>query len=206
MCMFCLFIANAALEPFKRDNISETILRRLLNQDIFRHAKSKSKDKNDPTNYIFNQGKAVDFFVLILEGRVEVTVGKESLIYEGGPFTHFGLQALAPTVGIESPAQQFGSSQGVRGSLQSLNMENILVSVRCFYIIALINFKTYLLSPFHPNSVTRSFPTTQWRRSQMSYIWQWNDRYIWQQSEPLSWSSHVVAAIIASHSMMRLKR
>ena len=33
--------------------------------------------------------------MLILEGRVEVTVGRENLVYESGPFTHFGLQALA---------------------------------------------------------------------------------------------------------------
>ena len=47
---------------------------------------------------IFNnlrQGKASDYFVLILEGRVEVTVGKENLVFESGPFSHFGLQALA---------------------------------------------------------------------------------------------------------------
>lgn len=119
---------NAALEPFKRDSISETILRRLLNQDIFRHVKNKTKDKNDPSMFIFSQGKAVDFFVLILEGRVEVTVGREGLVFEGGPFTHFGLQALAQTVGFDSPSQQISPSQGVRGSLQSLNMENMLVS------------------------------------------------------------------------------
>lgn len=91
--------------------------------------KNKTKDKNDPSMFIFTQGKAVDFFVLILEGRVEVTVGKEGLIFEGGPFNHFGLQALVQTVGFESPLQQIvAPSQGVRGSLQSLNMENMLVS------------------------------------------------------------------------------
>lgn len=32
--------------------------------------------------------------MLILEGRVQVTVGKENLIFESGPFSHFGSQAL----------------------------------------------------------------------------------------------------------------
>jgi CRP-like cAMP-binding protein len=41
-----------------------------------------------------NKGKAADYFVLILEGRVEVTVGKESLVFESGPFSHFGSSAL----------------------------------------------------------------------------------------------------------------
>lgn len=77
--------------------------------------------------FIFTQGKPVDFFVLILEGRVEVTVGRESLIFEGGPFTHFGLQALAQNVGFDSPSQQFNQGQ-TKGSLQSLNMDAMLVN------------------------------------------------------------------------------
>lgn len=78
--------------------------------------------------FIFTQGKPVDFFVLILEGRVEVTVGKESLIFEGGPFTHFGLQALAQNVGFESPSQHMLQNQA-KGSLQSLNMDAMLVKL-----------------------------------------------------------------------------
>lgn len=63
--------------------------------------------------------------MLILEGRVEVTVGKENLVFEGGPFTHFGLQALAQNVGFDSPQQQVAHSQ-VMGSLQSLNIDALL--------------------------------------------------------------------------------
>lgn len=113
------------MEPFKRECILENILRRLLNQDIYRHIKNKSREKNDPSTFIFQQGKPVDFFVMILEGRVEVTVGKESLIFEGGPFTHFGIQALVQTIGIDSPQQQILQNQ-VLGSLQSLNMDAML--------------------------------------------------------------------------------
>jgi metal transporter CNNM len=46
------------------------------------------------------QGKAVDYFVLILEGRVEVMVGKENMIFESGPFTYFGTQALVQNIGM----------------------------------------------------------------------------------------------------------
>jgi metal transporter CNNM len=77
--------------------------------------------------FIFHQGKPVDFFVMILEGRVEVTVGRENLIFDGGPFTHFGLQALVPTIGIDSPLQQVSQSQSqVMGSIQSLNVDSLL--------------------------------------------------------------------------------
>lgn len=92
---------------------------------------------------IYQQGKPVDYFVLILEGRVEVQVGRENLLFESGPFTYFGIQALAQNVGVgtinmsiqcvcvaknnfsvlaaDSPQQQL-----VKGSLQSLNMDAML--------------------------------------------------------------------------------
>lgn len=96
-------------------------MRRLLNQDIVRIIKSKGKDKNDPSMMIYSQGKPVDYFVLVLEGRVEVTVGRENLIFESGPFTYFGIQALVQNVGIDSPQQT-----QLMGSLQSLNMDAML--------------------------------------------------------------------------------
>lgn len=112
---------STSVDAFKPDVISEIILRRLLNQDIVHHIKIKGKEKSDPSILIFQQGKPVDFFVLILEGRVEVTVGRENLVFESGPFTYFGTQALVQNVGIaESPNQQ------VMGSLQSLNMDAML--------------------------------------------------------------------------------
>jgi len=40
------------------------------------------------------QGKPAEYFILILEGRVEVTVGKEKLSYESGAFTTFGKDFL----------------------------------------------------------------------------------------------------------------
>jgi metal transporter CNNM len=89
-----------AVDAFKTSEVSETILRRLLNQDILHHIKCKGKDKNDPSIVVFTQGKPVDFFVLILEGRVEVTVGRENLIFESGPFTYFGIQALTQNIGV----------------------------------------------------------------------------------------------------------
>lgn len=38
--------------------------------------------------------KQTDAFTLILEGRVEVKVGKEGLQYEAGPFGYFAVPAL----------------------------------------------------------------------------------------------------------------
>ncbi|XP_023158973.1 metal transporter CNNM4 [Ceratitis capitata] len=108
---------STSVDAFKKEVVSETILRRLLNQDIIHAIKCKGKSKDDPRLFIYQQGKAVDFFVLILEGRVEVTVGKESLLFESGAFTYFGTAALQPNVVVDSPSQQ------MRGSIQSLNMD-----------------------------------------------------------------------------------
>lgn len=55
------------------------------------------------------QGKAIDYFVLILEGRVEVMVGKENMIFESGPFTYFGTQALIQNIGMG----KFGDSETI---------------------------------------------------------------------------------------------
>ncbi|KAH1012285.1 hypothetical protein HUJ05_011468 [Dendroctonus ponderosae] len=110
-----------SVEPFQVNVISETILKRLLKQDIVCHIKKNKEWRNDPVTVIYSQGKAVDYFVIILEGRVEVTVGKENLVFEGGPFTYFGTQSLVQTVGIESPAAPAGM-----GSLESLNIDSML--------------------------------------------------------------------------------
>ncbi|XP_043266267.1 unextended protein isoform X2 [Colletes gigas] len=122
---------STTVDAFKSDTISETILRRLLKQDIIYHIKVKSREKarNDPVAVIYQQGKAVDYFVLILEGRVEVTVGKENMMFESGPFTYFGSQALTVNIGVvESPTNT--NPQAV-GSIQSINLDSML---RCTFV------------------------------------------------------------------------
>nr|XP_023017466.1 metal transporter CNNM4 [Leptinotarsa decemlineata] len=141
---------STSVEPFHPNVISETILRRLLKQDIVVHIKKSKEWRTDPANVIYDQGKAVDFFVIILEGRVEVTVGKENLMFEGGPFTYFGTQALVQTVGIGTVAHNADDTThlwnesntldllekvklespsvapSTMGSLESLNIDSLL--------------------------------------------------------------------------------
>ncbi|XP_026313925.1 metal transporter CNNM2-like [Hyposmocoma kahamanoa] len=112
---------STSVEAFRPDTVSETVLRRLLRQDVIHHIKLKGKTKKDPSTYVYHQGKPVDYFVLILEGRVEVTVGRENLVFEAGPFTYFGVQALTQNVGVaESP------TPSAMGSLQNINMDSML--------------------------------------------------------------------------------
>ncbi|EEZ98477.1 unextended protein [Tribolium castaneum] len=114
---------STAVELFLPTVISETILKRLLRQDIIYHIKKNKEWRTDPANVIYQQGKNADYFVLILEGRVEVTIGKENLTFEGGPFTFFGTQALVQTIGVaESPS----APTSTLGSLESLNLDALL--------------------------------------------------------------------------------
>ncbi|XP_050071849.1 unextended protein [Anopheles maculipalpis] len=113
---------STAVSAFKSDYISESVLRRLLNQNIFHQIKIKSKDRNERIK-IINCGTPIDYFVLILEGRVEVTVGKEDLLFESGPFTHFGLQAIVLNAGGDNAAN---TPQQILGSLESVAQDTAL--------------------------------------------------------------------------------
>ena len=82
-----------------------------------------TKEKEDQF-VLYRQGEPADYFILILEGRVEVTVGRESLVFDSGPFTYFGTQALCQNIGShDSPLQ----SSNI-GSVQSLNIESAVKS------------------------------------------------------------------------------
>uniref|UniRef100_A0A182K384 CNNM transmembrane domain-containing protein n=1 Tax=Anopheles christyi TaxID=43041 RepID=A0A182K384_9DIPT len=110
---------STGVTAFRSSCISETILRRLLCQNIFHHIKIKSKTNND--RVIIEQGTPIDYFVLILEGRVEVTVGKENLLFESGPFTYFGLQAIVQQ--SASCDASINTPQQILGSLESINRD-----------------------------------------------------------------------------------
>ncbi|XP_035672464.1 metal transporter CNNM4-like isoform X20 [Branchiostoma floridae] len=90
-----------SIDLFKPELISETVLRRLLQQDVVVDLKLKVEQKDSTSNNIYTNGKPADYFVLILQGRVEVRAGKEGLTYETGPFTHFGEAAIVASV-VES--------------------------------------------------------------------------------------------------------
>ncbi|KAK8789111.1 unextended protein-like isoform X1 [Amblyomma americanum] len=79
---------STGVRAFTSEFVTPAVLRRLMAQNIFFSLKP-STGKN-----IFDAGKPCDFFTVILEGRVRVTVGKESLVFEAGPFSYFGLPAL----------------------------------------------------------------------------------------------------------------
>lgn len=99
---------STAIEPFDRKFITENILRRLIAQKIYYNIEVDENERTflttnltdstikDESNLLYKYGKPADYFIMILEGKVRVTVGNESLTYEAGPFTYFGVSALKP--------------------------------------------------------------------------------------------------------------
>lgn len=55
---------------------------------------NRAAEVDSPPKYLYVQDKPADYFILILEGRVEVTAGRDSFIFEGGPFFYFGRQVI----------------------------------------------------------------------------------------------------------------
>ena len=56
---------------------------------------SANKDGVNEDEYIVKRGVGYDFFILIIEGKVDVQIGTEGHVFESGPFTCFGKSALA---------------------------------------------------------------------------------------------------------------
>jgi len=81
---------TTSLPPFAPEILNGEILKKLLKLDVFRST------KNHPNSLepIVKKGVPCDFFVLIIEGKVDVQIGNEGYVFESGPFTSFGKQVL----------------------------------------------------------------------------------------------------------------
>ncbi|XP_047448230.1 metal transporter CNNM4 [Mugil cephalus] len=95
---------------FSPSQISDKVLLRILRHpDVIQEIKFNDSDKRSPHHYVYQRGKPVDYFVLILQGRVEVEAGNENMKFETGPFSYYGVMALsAPTLEFRSPSHLSG--------------------------------------------------------------------------------------------------
>ena len=127
---------STAIEAFDRKFITENILRRLIAQKIYYSAEVDEKEhtflmstltdttnKEDDSKLLYKYGKPADYFIMILEGKVRVIVGNESLTYESGPFTYFGVSALRPPA-LATKMLLGGSSIGNSSNTALNNMAN----------------------------------------------------------------------------------
>uniref|UniRef100_A0A673CJH2 Metal transporter n=1 Tax=Sphaeramia orbicularis TaxID=375764 RepID=A0A673CJH2_9TELE len=97
------------VEPFAPVQMSEKILLRLLKHpNVIQELKYDEKNKRAVEHYLFHRNKPVDYFILILQGKVEVEAGKEGMKFEAGPFSFYGMMALTASPENKSPPRPFG--------------------------------------------------------------------------------------------------
>ncbi|XP_036387518.1 metal transporter CNNM2 isoform X3 [Megalops cyprinoides] len=97
------------VEPFSPAQMSEKILLRLLKHpNVIQELKYDEKNKRTPEHYLFHRNKPVDYFILILQGKVEVEAGKEGMKFEAGAFSSYGVMALTASPENKSPPRPFG--------------------------------------------------------------------------------------------------
>jgi len=106
MSLAIMQFLSTSVRPFSPENISSRILQHLLTLDVYREIKQtkktrncnekniKSEAENGIEGIIMKKGVPCDFFVLIIEGKVEVTIGKENKTFLEGSFSYFGEQLL----------------------------------------------------------------------------------------------------------------
>ncbi|KAJ8250339.1 hypothetical protein COCON_G00222610 [Conger conger] len=83
------------VEPFGSCQMSERILLRLLKHpSVIQELKYDDNNKKVLEHYLFHRNKPVDYFILLLQGKVEVEAGKEGMRFEAGPFSYYGMLAL----------------------------------------------------------------------------------------------------------------
>ena len=82
----------SAVEPFSEKHISRNVLKKLLQKDIAREITQQDVESGDL--YLYRSGTVANYFVLILEGCVEVTIGREGMSFEGRSFSYYGHQVL----------------------------------------------------------------------------------------------------------------
>lgn len=72
--------------------------------------------------FLYNKDKAADYFVLILEGRVEVHMGADNFVFEAGPFFYFGRPVLDGMAELAPRLSCLRKNDTIAGSLQSLQV------------------------------------------------------------------------------------
>ncbi|XP_029025016.1 metal transporter CNNM3 isoform X1 [Betta splendens] len=93
------------VEHFSPCRVSEKILFHLLRHpSVNQEVHFDPNNRLSPSHYLYTRNHPVDYFILLLQGRVEVEIGKERLKFENGAFTYYGVSALTlPSSVHQSP-------------------------------------------------------------------------------------------------------
>ncbi|KAM3925153.1 metal transporter CNNM3 isoform 2-T2 [Leptodactylus fuscus] len=158
------------VELFSTSRVSEKVLLHLLKlPGVTQEVKFDDSDRLAPEHYLYLRSQPVDYFILILQGRVQVEIGKEGLKFENGAFTYYGVAALnscllahqSPTGGqdqLESPDSGYYCPDY---SVRALSDLQIIKVSRLQYLNALRTSYSHT-SAQSPDSIElKIFPTSQ---------------------------------------------
>ncbi|XP_060463745.1 metal transporter CNNM3 isoform X2 [Panthera onca] len=118
------------VDVFSPLRISEKVLLHLLKHpSVNQEVRFDESNRLAAHHYLYQRSQPVDYFILILQGRVEVEIGKEGLKFENGAFTYYGVSALtAPSSVHQSPVS---SLQPIHHDLQSEPTDGGRLSAYC---------------------------------------------------------------------------
>ncbi|XP_014647067.1 PREDICTED: metal transporter CNNM3 [Ceratotherium simum simum] len=118
------------VDVFSPLRISEKVLLHLLKHpSVNQEVRFDESSRLAAHHYLYQRSQPVDYFILILQGRVEVEIGKEGLKFENGAFTYYGVSALtAPSSVHQSPVS---SLQSIRHDPQPEPADGTRLSAYC---------------------------------------------------------------------------
>ncbi|MEE6478847.1 hypothetical protein FKM82_012030 [Ascaphus truei] len=80
----------------------KTLLRLLKYRDVVQELHfNDDDDKKAPEHFLYQHNKLADYFILILQGKVEVEAGKENMKFQSGAFSYYGVMAMSGPVAPE---------------------------------------------------------------------------------------------------------
>ncbi|XP_077325669.1 metal transporter CNNM3 isoform X1 [Lithobates pipiens] len=158
------------VELFSASRMSEKALLHLLKLPGVTHeVKFDDSERFAPEHYLYQRSQPVDYFILILQGKVQVEIGKESLKFENGAFTYYGVAALSPCLlSLNSPSSGQEQSESPDSgfycpdySVRALSDLQIVKVSRLQYLNALRSSHTHT-SAQSPDSIElKIFPNSQ---------------------------------------------
>ncbi|KAM9454206.1 metal transporter CNNM2 isoform 2-T2 [Clarias gariepinus] len=97
------------VETFAVNQMSEKILLRLLKHpNVIQELRFNEKNKKAPEHYLYVRNRPADYFILVLQGKVEVEAGKDGMKFEAGGFSSYGMMALTASPENKSPPRPYG--------------------------------------------------------------------------------------------------
>ncbi|XP_076413605.1 metal transporter CNNM3 isoform X2 [Peromyscus maniculatus bairdii] len=169
------------VDVFSPLRISEKVLLYLLKHpSVNQEVKFDENNRLATHHYLYQRSQPVDYFILILQGRVEVEIGKEGLRFENGAFTYYGVSALAaPSSARQSPVSsrqlirhdpQPEPPEGARPSaycpdytVRALSDLQLIKITRLQYLNALLASRAQSLPPSPENAELQAIPGSQTR-------------------------------------------